>query len=485
MKVAIKQNDTNFSVLSLIDPGSDSFLNLILDAEKRSGNATSAVLELTDGDFNGYTVAIKGNGLSYGAGGVLDSGQIDSITFKNAAGKTVGSITTKEAGGLDLDIAAMQNGSLASDSVAELVETWVVTYSAKGVPKPVFPWEFLGTTFEGGVNDDVIVGSNLGDFLSGGDGNDRIDGGKGNDFLEGDETAHRLTDDPVGNDTINAGDGDDEVHAGSGNDKVYGGAGNDNLNGDDLGGTGNDKIYGEDGNDIISGGNGNDLIDGGNGQDRVRFLTQQTGDYVVTIDLARQTATGQGDDRLKSIEHASGATWHDNVLIGSKISNSLLGGERSDTIDGAAGNDRMNGNGDDDVLNGGVGNDLIAGGEESDTLIGGSGKDNFYFAETGVAHMDEITDFKAKDDQLYFAGNAAYGLVTGKIRGEEFKILENGASVDGNDRYLYDPETGILYFDRDGSGGQTRQELLQLEIGTKLAAGDIEVHHEINSLSFL
>lgn len=483
MKVSIKQSDPEFNVLSTIG-GSTGFLNLIFSATKKSGNASSAVLNIADSDFSGYTVTLTGKSMTFAGDGRLDSGEIDGMVFKNAQGKVIGSISTKEAGGLNLDVDSAQAVVWSPSAAATLLAEWVVSYDASGVPKPQQIWEMIGVTFEAGSANDTLKGSKRVDFLYGGGGNDKIDGGAGNDYIDGDKTRDLFDDDPAGKDVLKGGDGDDEVHGGGGNDKIYGGKGNDNLNGDALGATGNDKIYGEAGNDLISGGDGDDLIDGGKGQDRIRVIAQQTDDLHIIINLAKQIATGQGNDTLKSIEHAWGSNFHDNVLIGSKGANSLIGGQHVDTIDGGKGNDRLHGGNGDDVVTAGAGNDLIAGGEDNDTLTGSGGKDNFYFAELGTAHMDEITDFSSKDDQIYLSGYAAFGLLTGKVKGEIFKLLGNGG-VDGNDRYLYDRDTGILYFDRDGNGSEARQAILQLEEGTKLVAGDLEVRHDINTYSFL
>lgn len=485
VKVSIKQTDQAFSVLSAV-AGNNGFLDLVLEAERMSGNTTSAVLALTDNDFDGYTVTLTGTDLTFGSGGLLESGEIDGMIFKNDKGKVVGSITTKEADGLNLDVDDMQAATSPS-AVAALLADWQIGFDAKAVPKPKFIWEVIGVTYESGPGSDTITGSRRYDFLYGGGGDDVIDGGAGGDLINGDKTSDLFDTDPSGNDTLKGGDGDDEVIGGGGDDKIYGGEGNDNLSGDDFGKTGADQIFGEDGNDLLAGGEGDDFINGGKGQDRIRVLDEQTGDFVITIDLAAQTSTGQGNDDLVSIEHAWGARWHDNVIIGSKIGNSLIGGDENDDIDGAAGNDRLHGADGTDTVVGGIGNDLIAGGLGNDTLTGDAGEDMFYFAEKGTANIDHIADFSSRDDQLYMYGEAATSIpiMTGKIKADMFKVLANGATVDGSDRYIYDAETGILYFDRDGNGSELRQELLSLEIGTKLSAKDIEIHNEMNTGAFL
>lgn len=485
MKVTIKHNDSTFKELALNRPGG-SFLDLILEAGRTSGSATSAVLTLADNDFKNYTVKLTGTDLSFDGSGHLNGGVIDSITFLNAKGKLVGSIITKEAGGLDLSYSAIVSNYTSEAGQQALFGDWVVDYSAATIkPKNIF--DFIGVTFEAGFGNDKLLGSAKGDFLYGGAGDDVIDGGAGSDQIDGDETRYMNADSPAGNDILKGGAGNDFLFGNAGNDTLYGGTGDDNLAGDDFGEGGADTLFGDAGNDIISGGAGDDLINGGKGQDRIRILDEQVGDEVITTNLALQTSTGQGNDDLVSIEHVWGARWHDNIIIGSKLANSLTGGEENDDIDGGGGNDRIHGGGDNDTVAGGIGNDLLAGGEGNDVLIGGADKDMFFFYERGSAHVDHIADFSSKDDQIYVGGEASLGvpILTGKIKADMFKVLEGGASVDGNDRYIYDAATGILYFDRDGSGAEARQELLSLEIGTKLTAKDIEVHQEINTFYFL
>jgi Ca2+-binding RTX toxin-like protein len=78
----------------------------------------------------------------------------------------------------------------------------------------------------GGIGNDTLLGSAVGNSFYGGDGQDRLDGREGNDFLNG----------QAGNDTI-------------------------------LGGTGADSLYGEIGNDVLDGGENDDFLWGGQGDD--------------------------------------------------------------------------------------------------------------------------------------------------------------------------------------------------------------------------
>lgn len=110
----------------------------------------------------------------------------------------------------------------------------------------------------GGLNDDLLIGTDGNDFVYGGAGNDQLlllagddigNGGSGNDKVWGDE-------------------GRDLIIGGTGVDELIGGAGDDAISGD----AGADDIYGGADNDILSGGRGDgDVVIGGAGGDTFKF----------------------------------------------------------------------------------------------------------------------------------------------------------------------------------------------------------------------
>ena len=157
---------------------------------------------------------------------------------------------------------------------------------------------------------DIINGSNGADVIWSWGGNDTVNGRGGDD-------------------TICLGEGNDIGYGGDGRDLIRGGLGNDKL----FGGGGNDRICGGPGNDNMNGGNGDDKIAGDAGTDQVKYAKATQG---VTVDLVAQTATGQGNDVLRSIEKAVGSPF-DDVIDGSSAANFLKGLEGDDELDGKAG----------------------------------------------------------------------------------------------------------------------------------------------------
>jgi RHS repeat-associated protein len=110
-------------------------------------------------------------------------------------------------------------------------------------------------TINGGLGNDRIEGTPLGDILTGGGGDDKIRGHGGDDQINGGSGA----------DFLFGGDGDDLIIGGAGDDLIFGGAGSDAL----RGAAGADLLYGEAGDDDIRGGTGNDFLYGGTGNDRL------------------------------------------------------------------------------------------------------------------------------------------------------------------------------------------------------------------------
>ena len=135
-----------------------------------------------------------------------------------------------------------------------------------------------------------------------------------------------------GDDVIFGRGGDDRICGGGGNDQVFGERGNDRLRGNKsagptghaerlLGGPGRDILMGNGGEDHLLGGPGRDRLSGGTGVDQAEYYTSESG---VRIDLEAGIVTGDGRDRLRSIENATGSD-HDDVILGNAGDNYLSG----------------------------------------------------------------------------------------------------------------------------------------------------------------
>ncbi|MFM8674260.1 MAG: hypothetical protein ACKOCA_04380, partial [Vulcanococcus sp.] len=208
-------------------------------------------------------------------------------------------------------------------------------------------WDFRQGRWLSRVREQQLVSS--ADHIDGGAGHDVISTWSGNDVVLGGE----------GNDVIFAGSGNDLVAGEDGNDRLFGGDGADIL----LGGAGSDSLWGGSDNDYLNGGEGDDLLDGQIGIDTAHYTANT--DHRINLNLRRSQDTGEGFDRLISVENICSYGGND-VLIGNSSSNML---------DGGAGHDRLDGGLGDDTLIGGDGNDVLVGGSGQDRLFGGAGLD--------------------------------------------------------------------------------------------------------------
>ncbi|MBD2462004.1 hypothetical protein H6G89_13195 [Oscillatoria sp. FACHB-1407] len=259
---------------------------------------------------------------------------------------------------------------------------------------------------------------------------------------------------------------DDIFTGGSENNTILGQAGNDVLDG----GAGNDTIFGDADDDLLIGGEGNDTLVGGAGIDR---LTGGNGDDVYSVD-SRDTVTeaGTGQDTVLS----SAYSWQ----LGSYLEGLVLV-ENSAAVVGMGNNlnNRILGNRSSNALYGMNGDDVLVGAGGSDVLEGGIGSDRFDFLDPAIDGVDQIIDFNVTDDTigiaLDFTGTgsafANAGLTpNATLTVEQFRL--GGVALDSSDRFLYDPITGALWFDIDGTGSAPQVQLAFLSSGLQLTNRD-------------
>ena len=256
-------------------------------------------------------------------------------------------------------------------------------------------------------------------------------------------------------------DGADVINGTAGDDVLVGGGGNDKL----FGGGGNDRICGGPGNDNMNGGNGDDKIAGDAGTDQVKYAKATQG---VTVDLVAQTATGHGDDVLRSIEKAVGSRF-DDVIDGSSAANFLKGLEGDDELDGkagndtiigSAGNDTLVGGGGDDELKGSADDDLILPGGGTDDVLGGNGSNTVSFTDspnpvtvdlsTNSATGSGVDNLRAVNTVL---GSPQNDKLTGNAYKNEIRGLGGDDRIDGLDGpdTMYGQGGDDVIFGRDGN----------------------------------
>jgi Ca2+-binding RTX toxin-like protein len=353
----------------------------------------------------------------------------------------------------------------------------------------------------------IIIGNDGANYLRGLDGSDTLFGNGGNDVLDG----------GLGNDVTVGGAGNDYYFVDSVNDAVLEavGGGSDEVDTSvsyRLGGTaevellaavdststvaldiaGNDfgqVIFGNAGANVLEGlggvdslfgGSGNDFLNGGSGDD---FMTGAAGDDAYFVDSAADfidEIAGSGFDRVLasasytlaasvSIELLSAANQNGSealTLIGNGFANNIQANEGDNILIGGAGNDTLFGLGGVDVLNGGL---------DADTLIGGAGGDSLIFSTMlSAANIDMIMGFASGSDHIFLDDAVFSALATGALPAGAFRT--GTAAADADDRIIYDPASGALFYDPDGNGSAASQiQFAVLQGAPPLAATDFVV----------
>jgi uncharacterized delta-60 repeat protein len=148
---------------------------------------------------------------------------------------------------------------------------------------------------------------------------------------------------------------------------------------------------------------------------------------------------------------------------------SLKGYTGNDTITTGSGNDRLGGGDGNDTLNGGLGDDHLNGGAGVDALTGGAGGDKYVF--DNLNGIDTVTGFVSADDTIVLTG-AAFASA-GPDVAARFKLTTG--TLDADDRILYNPTTGAVLYDADGSGGGAAVQFATLSGAPAVTAGDFYV----------
>jgi Ca2+-binding RTX toxin-like protein len=195
--------------------------------------------------------------------------------------------------------------------------------------------------------------------------------------------------------------------------------------------------------------------------------------------MSSGTVNGTGNNLDNQIvgtdaDNALSGLGANDILYGFGGADTLRGGDGADVLEGGAGRDR---------LEGGAQNDTINGGLSPDTMTGGAGFDTFTFDTTlGTSNVDSIVDFIVADDTIFLDHTVFTGLPMFEIDWDgqprnldsyEFRI--GTAAQDANDHIIYDPNTGSLLYDSDGTGVEAAVQFATLNQFLNLSSADFEV----------
>lgn len=550
--------------------------------EGRGGNDTLAGgngVDTVSYDYaaNGVTVVLASGAatVSVGAGDVDTLTGIENITGTGFADALTGDASTNILiGGAGNDVVTFSAGSDVIDGGAN-TDTLVLTTAGTSVTLDLSTVNGGGyaTLTSGGITQTVkgienLTGGNFGNTLTGTSGANVLTGGTGTDTLNGGDGADTLSG-GAGADTINGGNDNDIIYGGTGADTLDGGSGSDTLRFDDLaaavtitmgsatngsavsGGetdtftsmetiymtgyddsftesTGADVVYGVAGNDtfvMAASDSANDTFDGGTGTNTVNYASASSG---INLNLAAQTATGNGTDTLINIQNVVGSALNDTIQ-GSSVANSLDGGGGTNTlsyaytttnvvanlasvdgsgfatvtigadtdkvknfqiITGGGGADTFTGNGTGQTFNGGVGADTFNGSLGSDTFNGGADIDLVSYASLSNAvtaaldvNGDATVTFGGlgKTDTLTGIENLTGGTGADTLTGNaSVNIIRGGAGVDtisggaGADSLFGDAGNDTIYGgdDNDMITGGADNDTLYGDAGNDTFIGD-------------
>jgi Ca2+-binding RTX toxin-like protein len=266
----------------------------------------------------------------------------------------------------------------------------------------------------------------------------------------------------AGNDTLNGTDGNDTIDGLGGDDVLDGGPGTDLL----RGGDGNDRLKDRDDSNLAA----PDTLDGGLGNDIYDFLANPLNPHsTVIVDAGGVDTVWSNHDFVLPAGIENLTLFEGKVGTGNELGNMMVafGNVGQYTMDGAGGNDTLLGatNSLED-MRGGAGSDVFAfSGPPADpsqlaldTLEDfASGTDTIQLDNTGFANLGAPGRFSATDERFFSAPGAQ-------------------AAHDASDRVIYDPGTGVVFYDPDGTGPAAIRAVAFLQsTGRTLVASDITV----------
>jgi Ca2+-binding RTX toxin-like protein len=210
------------------------------------------------------------------------------------------------------------------------------------------------------------------------------------------------------------------------------------------------EMWGNDGVNILDGAGGADIMNGFGGNDV--YFVDNVGDVI------NETGTGGYDTIFTSVSYT----------IGDDIERLAVNGASTTTALSLIGNSKPN------EISGNNGGNLIAGQGGSDILIGNGGNDLFVFTSSIYGgSIDQIVDFQVGADRIGLDDSEFAGLTLGVLPAGAF--YSGSAAHDSDDRIIYNPATGQLFFDADGNGAGVAVQFANLSNNLALSASDFQV----------
>jgi Ca2+-binding RTX toxin-like protein len=214
----------------------------------------------------------------------------------------------------------------------------------------------------------------------------------------------------------------------------------------------------------IFGGTHNDTIEGGGGLDILRGLGGDDSYVVRNAGVRVVEAADQGDDSVRStVDFVLGNNVENLELMGFAVKG--IGNNFANVIDG---------NGENNILRGNDGNDVLTGKGGSDRMFGGADADIFVFGAPGSG-VDSVMDWSFLDNDRFAVFGSDYGLAPGSFDPDRFDYKGHEAPTAPQGRFLWEDETGRLFWDADGNSATSDSLIAKITTTTTLSGTDFLV----------
>jgi Ca2+-binding RTX toxin-like protein len=246
-----------------------------------------------------------------------------------------------------------------------------------------------------------------------------------------------------------------------------------------------DTLDGAAGADVMSGGEGDDTYYVDNADDRIIEYTDQGYDVVYT-----NLKTTTGFENVEKVFYTGPAdpgapppTRPSPTPDGTPpVSRSPVKGYVVVSVTDPAGGTAHAGSSDTiligtkgkDQLYGGSGNDRLYGKASNDFLVGGDGKDTFVFdtrCSTKKKNIDAIKGFNVADDTIELS-KATFSKLGAKGFLKKGEFYVGDAPHDRSVHVIYDKKKGVLWYDRDGTGGADAVQIGKIDKKLALSHAD-------------
>jgi len=237
------------------------------------------------------------------------------------------------------------------------------------------------------------------------------------------------------------------------------GANIENLQANDIGGTDPLRLTGNALANNIWGTQGNNVLNGAGGAD---FMAGYAGNDLYYVDhwddLAYEDSNGGTDTVSAKVDYRLPAN------VENLQANDIYGTDPLSLTGNALAN----------FIWGTHGDNLIAGRGGIDQLYGYGGSDRFLFnTAPGRDNYDFLGDFQAGVDKILLDNSVYSALADGALAPGAFRA--GAAAADADDRIIFNPQNGGVFFDPDGSGAGAAVLLAIVPLGQMLTSNDFLV----------